>query len=301
MTQVSIESAAVDDSAVQPAFTEHHISRTGGNLYARDYQGAGPAFVLMHGFPDNLHIYDYLVPYLVAAGRRVVTFDFMGFGQSDKPAGAVYNFEQQLGDLKALVDYFTLGKIVPVAHDAAGAAALNFAIDYPESTESLVILNAAFAHAPTVKWPELIELFATKTLMPLSLAIIQSPEQFVWLVNFQRMLFRNALLEKHKARYDSFLGPLIDANFRQQGAGPAFVQMTSEFFEELTRNSARLSKLEALDIPAKVIWGENDPYINTGVAQDFKSHLKHASLQLIPAGHWLQIDEPERVAKEILS
>ena len=41
----------------------------------------------MHGFPDNLHIYDYLIPHLVARGRRVVAFDFLGFGEFDKPAG----------------------------------------------------------------------------------------------------------------------------------------------------------------------------------------------------------------------
>jgi pimeloyl-ACP methyl ester carboxylesterase len=51
----------------------------------------------------------------------------------------------------------------------------------------------------------------------------------------------------------------------------------------------------------EVIWGENDPYINVGVARNFMSHLKHASLHLVPAGHWLQIDEPEQVAKEMLA
>jgi haloalkane dehalogenase len=50
----------------KPRFTEHHIQREQGRVYARKYEGAGPAFVLMHGFPDNLRIYDYLVPYLVA-------------------------------------------------------------------------------------------------------------------------------------------------------------------------------------------------------------------------------------------
>ena len=42
----------------QPSYTEHRIPRLGGFLYARDYPGAGPAFVLMHGFPDHLGIYD---------------------------------------------------------------------------------------------------------------------------------------------------------------------------------------------------------------------------------------------------
>ena len=45
--------------------------------------GRGPAIVLMHGFPDDLHLYDRLVPEL--AGRRVVSFDFLGWGASDKP------------------------------------------------------------------------------------------------------------------------------------------------------------------------------------------------------------------------
>ena len=66
----------------------------------------------MHGFPDNLHIHDYLIPHLVARGRRVVAFDFLGFGES---AGATYGFGQQLGDLKAVVDALGLEKIILVA------------------------------------------------------------------------------------------------------------------------------------------------------------------------------------------
>jgi len=74
-------------------------------VYARDYAGSGPAFVLMHGFPDNLHIWDDLIPFLVAGGRRVVDVRFLlGFGASDKPAGTAYSFRQQLDDLRAVVD-----------------------------------------------------------------------------------------------------------------------------------------------------------------------------------------------------
>jgi haloalkane dehalogenase len=40
----------------KPSFIEHYVSRQQGRVYARDHEGAGPAFVLMHGFPDNLHI-----------------------------------------------------------------------------------------------------------------------------------------------------------------------------------------------------------------------------------------------------
>ena len=84
-----------------PAFTEHRVQHGGGRLYVRDFPDSGPAFVLLHGFPDNAHIYDNLIPHLAAAGRRTVVFDFLGFGASDKPEGALYSFEQQVGDLEA--------------------------------------------------------------------------------------------------------------------------------------------------------------------------------------------------------
>jgi haloalkane dehalogenase len=114
-----------------PAFTEHRVQHAGGSLYVRDFPGSGPAFVPLHGFPDNSHIYDDLIPHLTAAGLRTIAFDFLGFGASDKPEGAVYTFEQQLGDLEAVADAFGLEKIIPVGHDAGGPAAVNFALRHP--------------------------------------------------------------------------------------------------------------------------------------------------------------------------
>ena len=91
-----------------PAFTEHRVQRDRGSLYVRDFPGSGPAVVLLHGFPDNSHIYDDLIPHLAAAGRRTIAFDFLGFGASDKPEGAHYSFEQQLEDLEAVVETLRL-------------------------------------------------------------------------------------------------------------------------------------------------------------------------------------------------
>lgn len=83
-------------STTLPAFTEYRVQRDRGSLSVRDFPGNGPAFVVLHGFPDNSHIYDDLIPHLVAAGSRTVAVDFLGFGASDKPEGAQYSFEQQL-------------------------------------------------------------------------------------------------------------------------------------------------------------------------------------------------------------
>jgi haloalkane dehalogenase len=286
----------------KPSFIERHVPRDQGRVYARDYKGADPAFVLMHGFPDNLKIYDDLVPYLVASGRRVVAFDFLGFGASDKPSDASYSFGQQLGDLEALVEVLGLDKIIPVGHDASGPAAINFAIEHPDRVASMCILNTFYGAAPAIRLPELIELFATPSLKALATAMAQSPEQLAWLLQFQQKIFKDALSDDQSAYFATFLGPIINDTFmKQPSSGPAFVQMTSHILEEVTRNTKRIPEMEALDMPIKLIWGGNDPYLSTDVAKDFRSHLKQSSLHVIPAGHWLQVDAPAQVAKEMLS
>jgi len=283
-------------------FTEHRVPRTDGSLYARDYAGAGPAFVLMHGFPDNLHIWDDLIPHLAASGRRIVTFDFLGFGASDKPTGVAYSFKQQLGDLEAVVEGLGLGKIIPVAHDSSGMAALNYALTHPDRVDSVIMLNSAYSEDSTVLWPEMITLFATRSMQPLAMAIAQSPEQFGWLLKWQQKKFWDPLPEVQKPHFGAFIGPLISDNFIvQPGAGPAFVQLAAEFFDEHARNAQHLTALKMLDIPVKLIWGEYDPYITVAVAERRRSQLKNASLTVIPAGHWLQADEPAQVAKAMLS
>lgn len=298
----------MSDSASSPSstrdnvsFVEHRVQRDEGQLYVRDYAGQGPAFVLMHGFPDNLHIYDDLIPYLTAGGRRVVAFDFLGFGKSDKLAGAHYSFSQQVGDMLAVVQALDLGEVVPVAHDSSGPAAVNFALDYPRHVSSLCILNALYGDAPTLRLPELIELFATPGLGALTGAMLRSPEQFAWVLNFQRSQFQEHLPEEQKAHYASFLGPLIDDNFRQTpSAGPAFGQMTAQLFAEVDRNTRRLEEVKSLDIPVTLIWGETDPYLNTGVAKDLQSAFKNATLNLLRGGHWVQIDLAKDVADIML-
>lgn len=300
---MTTEKTKPDSQMASPMpFVEHHVRTEQGKVYAREYKGAGPAFVLMHGFPDNLHIWDDLIPHLITGRRRVVTFDFLGFGASEKRAAATYSFEQQLGDLEAVVEALGLGKIVPVAHDASGFATLNYALAHPAGVDSVVLLNSVFAKDSTVVWPEIITLFATKNLHALAMTIAQSPEQFGWLQSWQQQKFRDALPEAQRPHFSAFLGPLLRDNLgKPPSSGPAFIQLTAQFFDALTQNAKRLPELKALDVPVKIIWGRYDPYITVAVAEQRKSQLKNSSLTVVPAGHWLQLDEPEQVAKAMLS
>jgi pimeloyl-ACP methyl ester carboxylesterase len=296
-----MEHASSVTEASASAFVEHRIHQGQGELYARDYAGAGPALVMLHGFPDNLHIFDHLIPHLVGAGRRVVAFDFLGFGASAKSANFTYGFEQQLGDLEAVVERLALDRIVPVAHDAGGPTAVNYALRHPEHTASVCLFNCFYGSAPNLKFPELIELFATAPLKALTREILKAPEIFAWILNFQRRQFQSVISQAQAQHYKDFLGPVIDQNFRQKpSAGPAFARMTSLAYDEVRKNDGRLAELGRLEVPFRLIWGEYDAYLNRDVAQDLASKFRNSSLVFLPSGHWPQIDQSEDVARVML-
>src|SRR4029453_11995671 len=111
-------------------FTERFVQRDRHRIYAREDPGDEPAIILMHGFPDNLHLYDRLIPYL-SPPRRVVTFDFLGWGASDKPLGYPYTAKNQEVDLDNVIGQLKLEQVVLVAHDASGPPAIDWALDHP--------------------------------------------------------------------------------------------------------------------------------------------------------------------------
>jgi haloalkane dehalogenase len=277
-------------------YREHLVPHGAHRLYVRDHPGAGPAVVLMHGFPDNLHLYDRLVPEL--AGRRVVSFDFLGWGESDKPAGYAYTAANQVGELDAVVENLELGPVVLVAHDASGPPAINWALDHPERVAALVLLNTYYARMPGLRPPEAIRLFSTPVLRTVARPVSRL---------FGDLLFRT-LYRWQVARFfsdpdvrDRFL-PLL---YRQFTASPssheAFFGLNRDLLGAVDAGTAALPRLAAFTRPVRIVFGAADPYLNPRVARRFHELLPTSELFLLPgARHYVQFDEPGQVARLIL-
>ena len=162
-------------------------------------------------------------------------------------------------------------------------------------------MNVFYGHAPGLLVPELIELFSYKPLAPLARHFLTSPQQFAWLIEFQRELMLGDAAPARMARYRDLLGPLIDQNFRQQpSAAPAFAQMTSQLADEIAANTGRLVELRRSSVPFVLIWGRNDPYLHVSSAEFLCSQLRHGALHALEAGHWPQIDAAEETARIML-
>jgi pimeloyl-ACP methyl ester carboxylesterase len=267
-------------------------------IHVRDYEGAEPAIVLMHGFPDNLHLYDRVVPHL-SPPRRLVLFDFLGWGASDKPVGYDYTASNQTLEVDAVVDQLELERVVLVAHDASGPPAIDWAIAHPERVAGLVLLNTYYCDMPTLRAPEAIWLYMTPVVRNVARAISKLFGNLVFRRMYQWQVgrfFRDAEVRKQ------FLPVLYQQFTTEPSAQPAFFRLNEDMRGTIKSRTAMIPSLRQFKRPVRIIFGAADPYLNRGVAESFHEFFPTSELFLLPtARHFVQMDEPEEVARLILA
>ena len=277
---------------------ERSVQRGPHRIHVREHPGAEPPIVLMHGFPDNLHLYDRLIPHL-SPPRRVVAFDFLGWGGSDKPSGFPYSAASQLDDLDAVLAQMRLDPVVLVAHDASGPPAIDWALAHPERVAGLVLLNTYYCEMPTLRPPEAIWLFSTPVVRNVARPLSRMFGNLIF-----RRMYRwqvGGFIRDADVRREFV--PLLYRQFETTpSAQPAFFRLNEDLRSTVRSRNAMVPKMRAFRRPVRIVFGEDDPNLNSGVARRFHELLPGSELFLVPrAGHFVQMDEPGAVAQLILA
>lgn len=271
------------------------VNLNGSRLWVGEQPGPGAAIVLMHGFPDDHHLYDRVLPYL--GDRRVVTFDFLGWGDSDKPADHAYTAEAQTRELDRVIAALGLERVILVAHDASGPPAIDWALAHPDRVERLVLLNTYYCWMPSLRPPEAIWLFSQPGVRRVARWISRRFDN--WL--FRRLYFwQLGRFFRDRPVRDRFVPMLYEQFARRPSAQRAFFGLDEDLRPSLRRRVARAPELRRFERPVRILFGRDDPYLNPDVARDLAHRFPHAELHLVPgARHFVQMDEPEKVAQEI--
>jgi len=273
-----------------------HVPINGARLWVGDEPGEGAAIVLMHGIPDNHHLYDRVLPFL--AGRHVVTFDFLGYGESDKPADHAYTAEAQEIELDRVITELGLDRVILVAHDASGPPGIDWAVAHPERVERLVLLNTYYSSMESLRAPEAVWLFSTPGVRPVARWISTRFDN--WL--FRRMYWwQVGRFFRDEATRNEYLPVLYEQFARKPSAQNAFFGINEDLRPTLRDRASRVAALREFERPVRIVFGGADPYLNAGVAREFAELFPSAELHVIPsARHFVQMDEPQRVAEEIM-
>ncbi len=283
------------------SFQEHYIFRGKHKLYVREFGSqqkyakvTKPVIILMHGFPDSLHIYDRLAP-LLAEHYRVISFDFLGWGQSDKPADHIYSSESLYQDLDSVINYFNVEKISLVVHDASGPPGIDWAINNAQKMETLVLLNTYYYRMDGLITPEAIATFSTPSFKRTVLRTGANVSNIGWKIGYQNQLSKFFYNDTQR----DIMLPVL--TYQAMDIQNAFFQLNDFLSSEADKRSKTKERLYEYQGKVKIIFGGEDPYLNKNVAKKFNEIFPESSLSLIgQAAHFVQLDKPKLVAKRII-
>jgi haloalkane dehalogenase len=277
--------------------TERLLDHDGGQLYVRDHPGRAPAIVAMHGFPDDSRIYDRLIGPLDP--QRVVTFDWIGYGRSSRRVSRESSAISRQQELLAVCDALQLEQAVLVGHDASGPEAIEFALTHPERVARLVLLNTYYGRQPNLRLPEMIALMADPAMTPLTDALIDDPDQRLWLLAYTGRRFG---LDDSLPPDGIGVSSIVPQFFGDNSQSDALAEIrswTGGLPAALDRQDAVIAsaRLQTVQVPVTVIFGRDDPNLTPDVAQHICALFTNSEVHLIDrASHWPQWDQPDEVA-----
>ncbi len=104
-------------------------------------KGSGNVVVLLHGYLENIHVWDGFADQL-SRHYRIICIDLMGHGNSGI-AGETHSMDLMAGAVHRVLDHAVPGNYVLAGHSMGGYVTLAFAERYPESLKGFALVNSS--------------------------------------------------------------------------------------------------------------------------------------------------------------
>jgi pimeloyl-ACP methyl ester carboxylesterase len=268
-----------------------------GGPYAIHFvdEGAGPPVVLQHGNPTWSYLWRKVVGRLTESGVRVIAPDLLGLGLSYKPRDAsVHSLTFHAEQIEGLLHALELEQVTIVGQDWGGPMLGLVAARNPEMVHGAVFANTGLAaprRAGTLSW------FHRLANMPLVsdllFRVLNFPIPILQMVQGDRSSIGRT--EKKAYRY-----PLRSIGDRT--APLALARMVPTGLDHPSVEPMRQVEAWAGSFsgPARLVWGLADPILGRGL-KSMRRLFPNAAVVETQAGHFLQEEVPEALAKAILA
>lgn len=256
--------------------------------YRRAYvkAGQGPAILLIHGIGDSSDTWRPVVEQL-AQDHTVIAPDLLGHGRSEKPR-ADYSIAAYANGMRDLLSVLDIDRATVVGHSLGGGVAAQFAYQFPERCERLVLVGSGGVGRTVSPLLRLAAVPGVELLMPL---FGLPPIKFVSRVTFATLRMLDTALgrdaEEVLAVFDSLPNTLArTAILRTLRSGV-------DWRGQVITMTDRAYLAEGM--PTKIIWGRRDAIIPLGHGRMANAALPGSDLEIFDeAGHFPHHTDPQR-------
>ena len=255
----------------------------------------GELVILLHGFPDFWYGWRKQIEMLTEAGYRVAVPDQRGYNKSDTPKGKkAYVINELKQDVIGLIKHFKRKDAVIIGHDWGGAVGWHLVSTHPEFVQKFIAINIPHMGV----FPK---------------ALLKTPSQLIrslYMVFFQIPILPEKILSGRdfKNTAEVLKGSSRDGTFtendikeyKQAWSKPGALSGMLNWYRAISSSMKHISK-EKIEVPVKIIWGEQDRFLSKRLAEESLKFINAASVTWIKdATHWVNQEEADIVNKEIL-
>jgi pimeloyl-ACP methyl ester carboxylesterase len=269
----------------------------------------GPAVMLLHGFPYDIHSYVDVAPQLAAQGCRVIVPYLRGYGPTrfrDKATPRSGEQAAMGADLVALLDALGIARAVFAGYDWGGRAACVGAALWPDRCIGLVSVNGyliqdiARAMVPAAPEREVALWYQYYFQLERGRAGLAANRRgiarILWEQWSPNWLFDEATLERTALAHDNpdYVDVVIHSYRHRFGLADGDPQ-----YADIQR---RLAALPAITVPAITLDGDGDGVApaTDGTAQAMRFSGRRVHRVIPGAGHNLPQEEPEAFAAAVM-
>jgi pimeloyl-ACP methyl ester carboxylesterase len=239
--------------------------------------GAGPALVLLHGFPERSELWQGIEEHL-SQSFTIIMPDFPGSGGSilERPTSIVEMAEC----VKDVIDAEGIGKAVIAGHSMGGYVALAFAAAYPGKVAGLSLVHSTASPDDEEK----------KENRRKSIALIQKGGRNA----FINQMIPNLFSEPFKRSHPQVVESCID--MAQTVEDKSLVN----YLDAMRSRPGRQEQLKTAAFPLQWIAGKNDNIISYKkiLEQCHQSHVNFVYLY-DDCGHMGMFEAPEKLVADL--
>jgi pimeloyl-ACP methyl ester carboxylesterase len=277
----------------------HHRYATvdGQRLFYREAGPAdAPAVVLLHGFPTSSYMFRDLIPQL-AGSYHVIAPDHLGFGFSDAPAAADfdYTFDALTSLTGHLLDQLGVDRYAIYVQDYGAPIGWRLALRNPEAITAIVTQSGngydeGFVESFwTTVWDYQREQTpATEAAIRTALTIESIKWQYVTGVSDE------TLVSPDTWTHDAAL-------VNRPGNDEIQLRLFLDYATNAPMYPALHDYLRTSEVPVLAVWGNGDLIFGPDGARAFERDAKDAEIHLIDGGHFLLESAGQQVADLMVS
>lgn len=237
--------------------------------------GQGQPLILLHGLFGSANNWGAVAKHF-SQMYQVISVDLRNHGKS--PHADSQTYPEMANDLIELCDLLNLKSIHLLGHSLGGKVAMQFATQYPERVDQLIVVDIAIRTYPDAQ-THLID-----AMLELNLATIktrseadQALSSSITNARIRQFLLMNLVKVSNEVN-NGYLQwrinlPALKANY------PLIRQAVCE--------TAQFHK------PCLFIRGERSDYIRDDDIEQIKSHFINVQFVSLPAGHWVHAEQQQ--------